>query len=362
MLCTGKLVRNKPMYRPEFEYLASIVKPEEVKNVKITLAAPEFVSSSPPPLIDAASARRTKLTVVSCADGTTSVTETTPSTRRSTPPRTPTSMLSLPPTARSLLICMQLAAATANLTIPQVLASIELAVVPRLTLFSCRFDEQLLAYFCATSMLDGMKEEGIDSAALLDKYIKLYNDCIRDAPADMTIGLHLCRGNFKDGMHFSEGGYEHISKKLFNECNVSVYYLEYDTVRAGGFEVRFFALFLFSLSVFDRDSAYSPSSTSPPTRSSFLVSSPRSSLSSRTRRLSSPASTRPRTSSPRVPTRPARRLSSVSASPPSAVSPRTLRVTPSTSTMCVLPFAPSPDFFLVSSPLLTHTDHASPCL
>jgi hypothetical protein len=95
MLCTGKLVRNKPMYRPEFEYLASIVKPEEVKNVKITLAAPEFVSSSPPPLIDAASARRTKLTVVSCADGTTSVTETTPSTRRSTPPRTPTSMLLL---------------------------------------------------------------------------------------------------------------------------------------------------------------------------------------------------------------------------------------------------------------------------
>jgi len=42
----------------------------------------------------------------------------------------------------------------------------------------------------------------------------------------------------KDGMHFSEGGYEHISKKLFNELNVGVYYLEYDTERAGGFEVR----------------------------------------------------------------------------------------------------------------------------
>ena len=42
----------------------------------------------------------------------------------------------------------------------------------------------------------------------------------------------------KDGMHFSEGGYEHISKKLFNELNAGVYYLEYDTERAGGFEVR----------------------------------------------------------------------------------------------------------------------------
>jgi len=39
-------------------------------------------------------------------------------------------------------------------------------------------------------------------------------------------------------MHFSEGGYEHISKKLFNELNAHVYYLEYDTERAGGFEVR----------------------------------------------------------------------------------------------------------------------------
>jgi len=39
-------------------------------------------------------------------------------------------------------------------------------------------------------------------------------------------------------MHFSEGGYEHISKKLFNELNAHVYYLEYDTDRAGSFEVR----------------------------------------------------------------------------------------------------------------------------
>lgn len=36
MVCKGKLVRNKPMYRPEFEYMKSIVKPEEVKNVKVS--------------------------------------------------------------------------------------------------------------------------------------------------------------------------------------------------------------------------------------------------------------------------------------------------------------------------------------
>jgi len=86
-------------------------------------------------------------------------------------------------------------------------------------------------------MLAGMKAEGVDSESIFDAYIKLYNDCIRDCPDDMTVGVHLCRGNFKDGMHFSEGGYDRISRKLFNELNCSVFYLEYDTERAGGFEV-----------------------------------------------------------------------------------------------------------------------------
>ncbi|KAI7154162.1 hypothetical protein KC324_g14505 [Hortaea werneckii] len=36
--------------------------------------------------------------------------------------------------------------------------------------------------------------------------------------------------------HFSEGAYDHIAIKLFNDLNVSTYYLEYDTPRAGGFE------------------------------------------------------------------------------------------------------------------------------
>lgn len=48
--------------------------------------------------------------------------------------------------------------------------------------------------------------------------------------------LDLCRGNFVGSRHFSEGGYDRIATKLFNELNASTYYLEYDTDRAGGFE------------------------------------------------------------------------------------------------------------------------------
>ena len=99
-----------------------------------------------------------------------------------------------------------------------------------------QFDDPLLAYFCAESMISGMTEAGIDPDAMLDLYVRVYNDCLRERPADMVVGLHLCRGNFKDGMHFSEGGYDRIAIKLFTEIGVDCYYLEYDTPRAGSFE------------------------------------------------------------------------------------------------------------------------------
>ena len=72
-----------------------------------------------------------------------------------------------------------------------------------------------------------MKEKGVDSEALLDTYIRAYNKCLEKRPADMTVGIHLCRGNFKDGMHFSEGGYDNIAIKLFNEINVDAYYVSF---------------------------------------------------------------------------------------------------------------------------------------
>jgi methionine synthase II (cobalamin-independent) len=85
-------------------------------------------------------------------------------------------------------------------------------------------------------MLTGFKKDGEDSDALFDSYIKLYNDCLSGRPEDMHVGVHLCRGNFVGGRHFSEGGYDVIATKLFKDLNVNTYYLEYDTARAGGFE------------------------------------------------------------------------------------------------------------------------------
>lgn len=97
-------------------------------------------------------------------------------------------------------------------------------------------DDPNLAYFCSEKMLQGFKDAGEDSEALLDSYIKLYNDCLAARPSDLHVGLHLCRGNFAYSRHFSEGGYDRIATKLFQQINVDTYFLEYDTERAGGFE------------------------------------------------------------------------------------------------------------------------------
>ena len=58
---------------------------------------------------------------------------------------------------------------------------------------------------------------------------------IAGKPDDMTVCMHLCRGNFA-GAWIADGGYEPIAELLFNAIGVDGYFLEYDSARAGGFE------------------------------------------------------------------------------------------------------------------------------
>ena len=60
------------------------------------------------------------------------------------------------------------------------------------------------------------------------------NAAIATRPKDMVVTMHLCRGNF-EGAWVAEGGYEPVAETLFNEIDVTGYFLEYDTERAGDF-------------------------------------------------------------------------------------------------------------------------------
>jgi 5-methyltetrahydropteroyltriglutamate--homocysteine methyltransferase len=47
--------------------------------------------------------------------------------------------------------------------------------------------------------------------------------------------MHLCRGNFKSTW-VAEGGYDAAADAIFNQTDVDIYFMEYDTDRAGGLE------------------------------------------------------------------------------------------------------------------------------
>jgi len=101
----------------------------------------------------------------------------------------------------------------------------------------CRYlqlDEVNLAYLCDPALRAQVANIGEDPASLPATYARLLNDAIAQRPRDMTVCLHLCRGNFA-GAWIAEGGYEPIADLLFNEIDVDGYFLEYDSPRAGSF-------------------------------------------------------------------------------------------------------------------------------
>jgi 5-methyltetrahydropteroyltriglutamate--homocysteine methyltransferase len=107
-----------------------------------------------------------------------------------------------------------------------------------LTAAGCRYiqmDEVNLAYLCDPALRAEVVNLGEDPASLPDTYAKLINSTLIDLPADATVCMHLCRGNF-GGMWVADGGYDPIAEMLFNKINVHGYFLEYDSERAGGFE------------------------------------------------------------------------------------------------------------------------------
>jgi 5-methyltetrahydropteroyltriglutamate--homocysteine methyltransferase len=102
----------------------------------------------------------------------------------------------------------------------------------------CRYlqlDEVFIAMLCDAKYRDQMVKRGDDPEKLGPLYADLINAAMSDIPADMTITMHLCRGNYKSTF-MGAGGYEAEAEVLFHRTNVHGYFLEYDSERAGGFQ------------------------------------------------------------------------------------------------------------------------------
>lgn len=107
-----------------------------------------------------------------------------------------------------------------------------------LSALGCRYvqlDEVPIAMLCDADLRNRLKASGSDPDAMLRKYVWAINQVVAGRPAGMTIGLHLCRGNYK-GRWMAAGGYEPVAEQLFGQAAVDAFFLEYDTERAGSFE------------------------------------------------------------------------------------------------------------------------------
>jgi 5-methyltetrahydropteroyltriglutamate--homocysteine methyltransferase len=102
----------------------------------------------------------------------------------------------------------------------------------------CRYlqlDEVFIAMLCDPKYRQQMIDRGDDPERLGEIYGDLINTAMSDIPADMTITMHLCRGNYKSTF-MGAGGYEAVQEILFDKIKVHGYFMEYDDPRSGGFE------------------------------------------------------------------------------------------------------------------------------
>jgi 5-methyltetrahydropteroyltriglutamate--homocysteine methyltransferase len=106
----------------------------------------------------------------------------------------------------------------------------------------CRYlqlDDTNLAYLCDPDFRAAVARLGEDPDALPATYCKVINDAIRGLPDDVSVCIHLCRGNARRGGvaagGVARGGYEPVAEALFGTLAVDGYFLEYDDARSGDF-------------------------------------------------------------------------------------------------------------------------------
>jgi 5-methyltetrahydropteroyltriglutamate--homocysteine methyltransferase len=100
-----------------------------------------------------------------------------------------------------------------------------------------QLDAPRYSYYIDPKWRGYVKDEmGLDPEQALDEAIRADNASLEGVKRDgITLAIHLCRGNNRSHW-YAEGGYDPIAEKLFNQLNVDVFLLEYESARAGTFE------------------------------------------------------------------------------------------------------------------------------
>lgn len=102
----------------------------------------------------------------------------------------------------------------------------------------CRYlqiDDTSWGEFCSDEKTALYSGYGRDLKKVQENYVKVINKICKNKPKDLTLTMHICRGNFRSTW-FSSGGYEPVAELLFGQCKIDGFFLEYDSDRAGDFK------------------------------------------------------------------------------------------------------------------------------
>jgi 5-methyltetrahydropteroyltriglutamate--homocysteine methyltransferase len=101
----------------------------------------------------------------------------------------------------------------------------------------CRYvqiDETNYPFLCDPKLHDHVRAIGEDPQGIQLKYRDLLNAVTADMPDDLTIAMHMCRGNHESAW-VADGAYDFVAEVAFGQLNLDAFFLEYDSERAGGF-------------------------------------------------------------------------------------------------------------------------------
>lgn len=91
----------------------------------------------------------------------------------------------------------------------------------------CRYlqlDDTSWGEFCDANKRKAYNKRGLDLDKIAKSYVDMINLALEAKPEDMTITMHICRGNFRSTW-FSSGGYEPVAEILFGHCKVDGFFL-----------------------------------------------------------------------------------------------------------------------------------------
>ena len=103
-----------------------------------------------------------------------------------------------------------------------------------------QFDFPLHPYLVDPAWVERFEAHGHRVADLVDEAIAADTAVLEGIPGDVTVALHICRGNYRSSW-MCEGSLEPVAERVFGELPYDAFLVEWDDLgRDGGFEpVRF---------------------------------------------------------------------------------------------------------------------------